>query len=191
MKIEKPEKTMLHATASFSNLRQFGSTKSFMQKGVNLRGQGPSYQSQVKGNRDGSFGLGQAAERKYSYLHNRPSLNRVKGNNQNLSINSRFMNPRAVNNLSKNMSINENFDGDSDDRPLIKNLNRNSLLYQKHSIADMDLGATHEDVILEQKSLNGSSFEQVSMGSLGAGDNQEMNLDHLLKDAEKEFADCN
>jgi len=115
----------------------------------------------------------------------------MKGNNQNLSINSRFLNPRPVNNLSKNMSINENFDGDSDGRPLIKNLNRKGLLYQKQSIIDIDHGATHENVIPEQKSLNGSSFEQVSMGSLGAGDNQELNLDHLLKDAEKEFADCN
>ena len=55
-------------------------------------------------------------DRKYSYLHNRPSVNRVKGN-QNASINSRFFNPRAANNLSKNMSINENFDLELDDTP--------------------------------------------------------------------------
>ena len=57
------------------------------------------------------------------------------------------------------MSVNENLDGDSDNRPLIKNLNRKGLLYQKQSVADIDFGAPHRDVIPEQKSLNGSSFE--------------------------------
>ena len=59
----------------------------------------------------------------YSYLHNRASVSRVKGNNQNTSVNSRFFNPRAVNNLSKNMSINENFDL-VDDTPQISNVNK-------------------------------------------------------------------
>ena len=85
------------------------------------------------------------------------------------------------------MSINENFEEDSDNKPLIKNLNHKGVLYQKQSVAHVDYEGAYEDVIPEQKSLNGSSFEQVSMGSLGASDNNELNIDAMLKDAQQEF----
>ena len=48
-----------------------------------------------------------------------------------------MFNPRAVNNLSKNMSINEKFEGESEGKPFISNLNRKGLLYQKQSVANI------------------------------------------------------
>jgi hypothetical protein len=103
---QKADKTVLNPNSSFNNLHHVQSTKSFMNKSV-ARLQGIRERSTKDGKED----------RNYSYLHNRPSVNRVKGNNQNTSVNSRFFNPRAANNLSKNMSINENFDLGVDDTP--------------------------------------------------------------------------